>query len=551
MKALRLALIAAGMFAVPAAFSQTLVYSNVTGPLAPGASGTFTATINNGASIFGFGFRTCVVQSQIQTLGTPVDTTGGTPNFSCGDFTAGNCPAPTTHGRTCTAAGAAAFAVPRVVTFPFTVSATPTTGSAPIQAGTSPVAAIVINGNGDETNLNVTAGSIGVTDGNLPPNVAYNPTTAAGVTFPTGAPGAATSQIAVTPSGGSGSGAPATTTVSECVLGGTTPASFSITGTPNLTFVGNTTMAQNIGLGCTRVLGTANSATLTCQERRPSTAAPVARVWDLTCPAGVNNIGPTLTYAPPPPGPVAFGNVTIPNNAVQNIVVTPSGGSGTATTTLGTCTFVGTNPAEFSLVSTAPLTFNVGATAQVNLGIRFTPALPVGAKSATITCTETVSGGATTQRSWNLTGTTVQAPPVAVFTPDRGSTIAHGTVITGQSVERTVTVQNTAAAGAANLTITGCTVTGTGFSLVGPAAFVIAPGASATITTRFAPSATGSATGQLNCTDNVGFEGGNPWNLTGTGVLPAAVPTMGGFGLWAMLGLMLGTGLVVVATRKQ
>jgi hypothetical protein len=335
------------------------------------------------------------------------------------------------------------------------------------------------------------------------------------------------------------------------VLSGPGAGNFSISGTPNLAFVGNTTTPQSIGLGCTRVLNTQNTATLTCEERRPETAAPVNRVFALTCPAGVNNIGPSLTYNPVPPGPVAFGSVTIPNNAVQNIVVTPSGGSGTATTTLGGCTIGGTNAAEFSLVSNATLTFNVGATASQNLGVRFTPALPTGPKTATLTCTETITGGSTTQRTWNLTGTSVQAPPVAVYTPPSGSTIAHGSVVVGQAVERTVTVQNTAAAGAANLVLTGCSVTGAGFSLVGPSAFTIAPGSSATITTRFAPGTTNNFTGTLACTDNLSFEAAVNWNLTGTGVLPSAVPTLGGFGLWAMLGLVLGTGLVVVATRRQ
>lgn len=165
-----------------------------------------------------------------------------------------------------------------------------------------------------------------------------------------------------------------------------------------------------------------------------------AAIGLLSMPVFAQNAGPPIFYAPSPPGPVAFGNVTISANAVSNIVATPSGGAGGGTTTLGACVIAGADAAQFALVSAATLTFTAGTTTPQTLGVRFTPALPVGAKVAGLACTETVQGGATTIRLWNLTGFSVQ---------------------------------------------------------------------------------------------------------------PTAVPTLGGFGLWAMLGLMLGTGLVIVSTRKQ
>ena len=93
--------------------------------------------------------------------------------------------------------------------------------------------------------------------------------------------------IAVTPSGGSGSGSGsgpgATTTVGACTItaGG---AAFPTTTTAQLSFVGNTTTAQNLNLPNCVPQSTVTNATLICPVVR-GTASPLTRIWTLNCPA--------------------------------------------------------------------------------------------------------------------------------------------------------------------------------------------------------------------------------------------------------------------------
>ncbi|MCU0757542.1 MAG: hypothetical protein MUE46_20945 [Xanthomonadales bacterium] len=91
------------------------------------------------------------------------------------------------------------------------------------------------------------------------------------------------SPIVATPSGGSGSGQGATTTVGACSItaGG---AAFPTTVTAQLSFVGNTSTAQNLNLPNCVPQSTVTSATLSCPVVS-GTAAPLTRTWTLNCPA--------------------------------------------------------------------------------------------------------------------------------------------------------------------------------------------------------------------------------------------------------------------------
>lgn len=91
------------------------------------------------------------------------------------------------------------------------------------------------------------------------------------------------SSIVATPSGGSGSGQGATTTVGACNItaGG---AAFPTTVTAQLSFVGNTSTAQNLNLPNCVPQSTVTSATLSCPVVS-GTAAPLTRTWTLNCPA--------------------------------------------------------------------------------------------------------------------------------------------------------------------------------------------------------------------------------------------------------------------------
>lgn len=117
---------------------------------------------------------------------------------------------------------------------------------------------------------------------NLPPVLAFNPGEGSTVSY---ASNGSASPIAVTPSGGLGSGAAATTTLSECTItnGG---AAFPTTTVPDLGFVGATTVAQNLNLpNCVRQSAAVN-ATLSCVERRASFTQQ-NRTWTLNCPVNI------------------------------------------------------------------------------------------------------------------------------------------------------------------------------------------------------------------------------------------------------------------------
>ncbi|HWS25698.1 MAG TPA: right-handed parallel beta-helix repeat-containing protein, partial [Xanthomonadales bacterium] len=95
---------------------------------------------------------------------------------------------------------------------------------------------------------------------NVPPALTFNPTAGSTINYATTGTAA---PIAVTPSGGFGSGQPATTTLSECSItnGG---AAFPTTTVAQLSFVGASTTAQNLNLpNCVRQ-STAVNATVSC-----------------------------------------------------------------------------------------------------------------------------------------------------------------------------------------------------------------------------------------------------------------------------------------------
>ena len=98
---------------------------------------------------------------------------------------------------------------------------------------------------------------------------------------------------------------------------------------------------------------------------------------------------------------------------------------------------------------------------------------------------------------------TILNTPAAVFgSVPAPAQIDFGLLTPAQSATRPVVLQNIALAGAANLTISGCTTTGVGFNVENPPSFplVIAPGASSPITVRTGGSTSPEIlTGSLRC----------------------------------------------------
>jgi hypothetical protein len=95
------------------------------------------------------------------------------------------------------------------------------------------------------------------------------------------------------------------------------------------------------------------------------------------------------------------------------------------------------------------------------------------------------------------------------------SSVAFGNVAVNTLATKTVTLNST---GTGPVTISGATVTGTGFSLA-PSTFPVSvsPGQSATISVQFDPSAEGAATGQLTVSSN-SSAGAAAIALSGTGI---------------------------------
>jgi len=126
----------------------------------------------------------------------------------------------------------------------------------------------------------------GVCIATVPPTLAYVPAVSNAVSFTgvTTVGSTGSGGVVVTPSGGVGSGAAATSTVNGCTVSGPDAASFAGAGAINLSFVGPTNTPQNINLSCTA--GSAvRVATLSCNETIGSGSA-TARTWPLTCPVG-------------------------------------------------------------------------------------------------------------------------------------------------------------------------------------------------------------------------------------------------------------------------
>lgn len=140
-------------------------------------------------------------------------------------------------------------------------------------------------------------------------------------------------------------------------------------------------------------------------------------------------VGPSIAYNPAAGaaagtgGPVNFtGVTTVGSTGAGQIVATPSGGSvaGT-TTTVGNFTLTGADAANFAVTSAATLTFNQGTNTPQNITMTCTSG--AAARTANLQATETITGGATSQRFWVLScpaGAAGAVPPTITYAPTFG-----------------------------------------------------------------------------------------------------------------------------------
>jgi Ca2+-binding RTX toxin-like protein len=124
-----------------------------------------------------------------------------------------------------------------------------------------------------------------------------------------------------------------------------------------------------------------------------------------------------------------------------------------------------------------------------------------------------------------VTVATATAPAVTT-TPAAAVGLAFGNVVTNTtSASQTVTVRNT---GTGPLTVSGLSLTGTGFTITANTCLAgsVAAGGTCTVNVAFAPTAIGPASGSLLIADNAA---GSPQSvaLSGTGIAPAAAFVFG------------------------
>lgn len=189
---------------------------------------------------------------------------------------------------------------------------------------------------------------------NTAPTLAYTPTTAAGVTFPAGAAGAATSSIAIAGTGAAGTG---NTVVSGCAITGAGAAAFgAVTTTPANGTFNTATTSGTINLGCTRAAAAA-TASLACTET-PTPGTPSTRTWALTCPAATVAAVVTPTTVSGTPSPLPSYNLPTGSSS-RGFVFTAAGAGTTLTCTIASAKNFVVSPASLPLVVGAPGTVTV------------------------------------------------------------------------------------------------------------------------------------------------------------------------------------------------
>lgn len=189
----------------------------------------------------------------------------------------------------------------------------------------------------------------------------------------------------------------------------------------------------------------------------------------------MSSCGKSKTTNPPPPGPRAaacslavgaldFGTVTVGSGADRSLQVFNVGGQAlTGSLTTSCPAFTVTGSSSVSIPAGQSQSFNV----------RFSPS-SAGAAACSL-----IAGNCHIP----LTGNAVNAPPPphCVVNP---ASLDFGTVVIGQSADRTFTVTNDGGGNLPGNVSAGCT----GFVIVGNPAFNLGAGQSANFTVRFIPS---------------------------------------------------------------
>ena len=224
------------------------------------------------------------------------------------------------------------------------------------------------------------------------------------------------------------------------------------------------------------------------------------------------------------------GAVTVKNGS------TPSGGGATASLQSIQCTntaVVGAASDSCAVSLTGPAT---GAGVVVNLSssnsavvIPSSVTIPSGATSVTFNISiAAVATAQSTTIDATVAGVSanvvIQLHPSAPMLTVNATSVSFGSVPVSTSSTQSVTLAST---GSEPVTVSSVSVTGTGFSISGATFPVtLAPGQSVVLSVAFAPSASGSQTGQLTVVSNSASTPTNAISLTGTGVVAAHSVTL-------------------------
>jgi hypothetical protein len=215
------------------------------------------------------------------------------------------------------------------------------------------------------------------------------------------------------------------------------------------------------------------------------------------------------------PASLSFGGVNVGSTSAPQTVTLSNGGKASVTISQATVTGTGFGISGLSV----PLTLAGGQS--TGFSVSFAPTAG-GSATGSVTVT---SNASTSPSTIGLSGTGVM--PQLSATP---ASLSFGSVNVGStSAPQTVTLSN---AGAASVTISQATVTGTGFSISGLSLpLAVAGGKGTSFSVTFAPTKAGSATGSISVLSNAS---NSPASVTlsgtGNGAQLAATPTSTNFG---------------------
>ena len=218
------------------------------------------------------------------------------------------------------------------------------------------------------------------------------------------------------------------------------------------------------------------------------------------------------------PGTIQFGNVKVGQSTTQPVTLT---NKGNVDLVLSAAQISGAGFAMSGL--TFPAT--IAAAKNVSFNVKFAPSAQQGMTGSI----KFIDNAPNSTQSLELTGTGTGENAALVAMP---GTVSFGNVTLGSNASQTVTLTNS---GASAIAISQGAASGTGFSISGLNPITLNAGQTTAFTAKFAPNATGSATGAVTITSNAS----NPTlmvQLVGVGTQPhlSANPTAVNFGSLAV-----------------